>query len=166
MAGELKGFEAEVERDDAGEPVKDPNGNVIPTYDESGQMVPSNKPVFTGSITYERFFGFNVMRDPACKNMDDSPYIILRKMAQISDLKAMVAGDEDKLKFIQASSADTFNVFDASSGNYSQVKDQCMVREFYYRKCADYPLGYYYITTENGILFEGELPFGIYPLSI
>jgi hypothetical protein len=39
-----------------------------------------------------------------------------------------------------------------------------MVREHYYRPCAEYPSGYYFITTENGILAEDELPFGIFPV--
>jgi hypothetical protein len=39
-----------------------------------------------------------------------------------------------------------------------------MVVEYYFRPCSKYPQGYYYITTKHGILFEGELPYGIFPV--
>lgn len=163
-AGELKGFEAEVERDDQGEPIRDEMGNVIPVMDENGQMVQSNKAVFSGAIVYERFFAFDSLRDPGAKNWDECKVVILRKMVPIPDLKAKVGSDPDKLKMIQESSQNTYQVFDGASGSYRETKDQCMVREYFYRKCAEYPQGYFYITTESGILFEGELPFGIWPI--
>jgi hypothetical protein len=162
--GELVGYEAEVQRDERGEPVKDESGNVLPVMDEMGQMVPSKRPAFSGAIKFERFHAFNVIRHTSVKSMDESSVIILRKMVDIKDLKAMVGDDEEKLKFIQESSQDTFTVFDGTSGKYSQPKNQCMVREYYFRSCSEYPKGYYYITTEAGILFEGELPFGIFPI--
>lgn len=163
-AGELKGFEAEVERDDQGEPIRDEMGNVSPVLDENGQMVQSNNAVFSGGIVYERFFAFDTLRDPGSKSWDDCRVVILRKMVPIPDLKAMVGQDDDKLKMIQESGKHTYQVFDGASGSYRETKDQCLVKEYYYRKCADYPKGYYYITTEEGILFEGELPFGIWPI--
>lgn len=163
-AGELKGYEAQVQTDDAGENVTDENGNVTPVLDEMGQMVPTEKAVFTGGIKFERFHAFNALRHANAKSMDESSVVILRKMVDIKDLKAMWGSDPDKLKFIQESSKDTFNVFDGTTGKYSTTKGQCMVREFYFRKCADYPKGHYYITTEQGILDENELPFGIFPI--
>jgi hypothetical protein len=163
-AGDLKGFEAEIERDEQGNPISDELGNVIPVLDENGQLVPTKKAVFTGAIQFERFFAFNVLRAASAKAMEDSPFICVRKMSLIKDLQAMVGDDEEKLKFIQSSSKDTFNVFEGTTGKYQNVKDQCMVREYYFRRCAEYPTGYYYITTEAGILFEGELPFGIFPI--
>ncbi len=163
-AGELKGFEAEVQRDEQGQPILDEQGSVQPVLDEQGQMVQSEHAVFTGGIVYERFFAFDVLRDPGAKNWDDSKFIILRKMVPIADLKAMVGNDPEKLKMIQESGKNTYQVFDGSNGTYRQTKDQCLVREFYYRKSAEFPKGYYYITTEAGTLFEGELPFGIWPI--
>jgi hypothetical protein len=38
------------------------------------------------------------------------------------------------------------------------------VLEFYIRPCITYPLGYYFICTNKGCLWEGELPFGIFPI--
>ncbi len=163
-AGELKGFEAEIQRDDNGQPVTDEAGNVTPIMGEDGQMVKSNKAVFTGGIVFERFFAFDVLRAPSAKDWEGSAYVILRKMVAIKDLQAQVGNDEEKLKMIAESGKTTYQVFDGTTGSYKQTQGQCMVREFYFRKCADYPSGYYYITTESGILFEAELPFGIWPV--
>jgi hypothetical protein len=41
-----------------------------------------------------------------------------------------------------------------------------MIKEYYFKPSSVYgPNGYFYITTEHGILFEGEIPFGVYPIS-
>jgi hypothetical protein len=153
MAGDFRGFEAEMDPE-TGQPV----------VDEMGQPKASDRPVFTGQLQFERIFGFNVLRDPGAKAFEDSPYVIVRKMAQVKDLKALVGNDEDKLKLIQESSDDTFVVFDAVNGEYTKSKDQVLVHEHYLRPCALYPMGYYFICTMEGILFEGELPFGIFPI--
>jgi hypothetical protein len=39
-----------------------------------------------------------------------------------------------------------------------------LVRYHFFRPCKQYPQGYYYISTERGILEEAEIPFGIYPI--
>ncbi len=153
MTGDFRGFEAEV--DEAGMVVMD---------EMTGQMKPSSRPVFTGAIQFERIFGFNVLRAPSAKCMDESPYLIVRKMVPMKDLKILVGDDEDKLKMIQESSDDTFMVFDGSQGEYTKSKDDALVHEHYIRPCAAYPMGYYFIATMSGILFEGELPFGIFPI--
>ncbi len=39
-----------------------------------------------------------------------------------------------------------------------------MVREVYYKPCGDYPEGYFCMWTKGGILEEGPLPYGIFPI--
>jgi hypothetical protein len=151
-AGKFLGYKAEM----------DEGGN--PVMDESGQMVSSKTPAFSGDLQVERLFAFNLLRDPSAKSMLESKFFIIRKMVALTELKAMVAGDEDKLKMIQEQKDDTFLVFDGNHQNYQKSEGMSMLKEFYFKPCVDYPLGYYYITVEGGILFEGELPFGIFPI--
>lgn len=162
--GQLVGFEAEM--------IEDPmTGGMVPLTDETGQMVPSSTPVFSGDLVFERIHGFNLLRWPSAKSMDEFG-CIYRKMSKIEDLKAMIDSREDlspeekeeKKKLVQQSDTDVYTVFDGNSGSYNKVKGMAMVREFYYRPCIDYPKGYFWITTENGVIFEGELPFGIFPI--
>lgn len=151
-AGKFLGFRAEM--DEAGNPV----------MDESGQMVASKTPVFSGDLIIERLYAFNLLRDPSCKEMKDSKVQIIRKMVDLEEAKALVGDDEEKLKWLHEQQDETFLVFDGNQQNYQKAKNQIMFKEYYFRPCVDYPLGYFYITVEGGILFEGELPFGVFPI--
>jgi hypothetical protein len=85
-------------------------------------------------------------------------------MVPHDQLKAMVGNDPDKLKMIEENKKDSQMVFDTSIADYTNTKGQALVIEHYFRPCHEYPNGYYYITTKAGILFEGELPFGVFPI--
>lgn len=152
-AGELKGYEAAT--DEMGNPVLDETG--APTPDEK-------RPVFKGAFVFEDIFAANLLRHVAAKDMKEAECWIIRKMVGVETLKAVYKDDKDKEKMIHSSQDETYVVFDNTKMSYSQVKDQTMVREFYYRPCHEYPEGYYYITTSEGILEEGKLPFGIFPI--
>lgn len=151
-AGKFLGFRSEM----------DETGN--PVMDESGQMVASTTPAFSGDLIIERLYSFNLLRDPSCKEMSESKVQIIRKMVDISEAKALVGDDEEKLGWITEQKDDTFLIFDGNQQNYGTSKNQIMFKEYYFRACVDYPTGYYYITVEGGILFQDELPFGIFPI--
>lgn len=153
-AGEMIGYEPEVDPM-TGMPIVDPM---------TGQVAQSDNPIYSGDFIFERMSAFNVLRAPECKEIGQSPWICYRKMVAVSDLKDMVGEDEEKLKFVNESADETYTVFDANHGTYKSAKDQLMVREFYFRPCKRYPKGYYYYATSTGILFEGELPFGLWPI--
>lgn len=153
MAGKFRGYEAEL----------DEFGQAI--LDESGQYTPSSRAIFTGEVICERLFGFNVLRHPDAKSLNDDYCKITRKMVSVDKGLAMFSEGDERRKFIEESMDETFMVFEANSGSYSQAKDQFLMIEYYYPACVEYPNGYYYITTKKGILFEGELPFGIFPIN-
>jgi hypothetical protein len=137
----------------------------MPVFDEMGQPVADeSRPTFTGGIEFERIFGFNILRAPGAKSMDESNVIILRKMSDMKDLKKIYEGDEEKSKYITESSKEEFVVFDSAKSSYTRTKGQVLIKEYYFRPCMEYPNGYFYITTDAGILEEGELPFGIFPI--
>lgn len=138
-----------------------------PRMDEMGQMVAdTEKPVMSGDFVFERIYGFNLIRAREAKTMEESRFLCFRKMAATKDLLSSFPEDDPRRKFIQDGGEDTYTVFDGSTGQYQNTKDQVMVREFYFRSCSDYPNGYFYITTNAGILYEGELPFGVFPIVV
>ncbi len=149
-AGEFVGYE----------PKKDKDGEFV-----VADGVPQADTVFTGDVVWERMLGFNVLTDPSARSWEETRYVILRKMVPTKNLKHQFKGDDRKLKHIIESSHQTFMLFDAQQGSYKgESRGLTMVREYYFKPSAEYPNGYYWISTENGILFEGELPQGIFPI--
>lgn len=136
-----------------------------PLFDENGQPVPDeNSPAFQGDFEFETVFAANFLTDPRATSEDERKLVCVRKMALVKDLKRQFAGQPDKLELITSTPDKTHRVFDAQQGAYVEVSEQCMIWEFFHKPCAEYPQGYYWITTETGVLFEGELPQGIWPV--
>lgn len=141
-------------------------------FDEFGQMVmqfepapDEESPVFSGQLCYETIHAFNLLRSPASETMEDSPYLINRKMVDKRDLMKMYSDDPEKQKMLKESSTKgDFLVFDSNKAGYDRTKNQILIKEIYYKPCLRYPNGYFYIWNENGILEEGELPYGIFPI--
>lgn len=150
--GEFLGYAQEV----------DENG--VGVVDELGQPVASKNAVFSGDLVFERVFGFNLIRAKEAKTMKESPWLCYRKMVNVEDLKKIIGQDEEKLKLIKPDKDETFVVFDAQKAEYRESKTEIMLKEFYFRPCVQYPKGYFYITTTAGILWEGELPLGLFPI--
>lgn len=142
----------------------DPNTEE-PLTDESGNPAPDeSNPVFEGSLEIERIFAFNLLRSPQAKTMRESPYLTIRKMAKVDDLKEMFDENDEKQEFIKDSKDETYVIFDSNRQTYQREKGITTLKETYFRPCKQYPMGYYYIYVDAGILFEGELPFGIFPI--
>lgn len=155
--GFIQGYAPQVETD--GE------GNEYPIQDENGQMVPDEtKPQYSGDFNFEVVHAFNLLRDPTCEAMDDSPYFIIRKMMDRKELEEAYKDDPTKLKRIQQKTEETYVIFDTQKGNHEKTKSKVLIKEMYYKPCMEYPKGYFYIYTEMGILEEGELPYGIFPI--
>lgn len=154
MKGELLGYRPRKE-DTTSEYARDENGELMPDH---------GQPVYSGDWDFERIYGFNLLRSPAVDSMEESPYLIVRKLVDTKELKLKYADDEEKLRFITESAKDNFVIFDTERGRMDKSKGRTLVRYHYYRPCAEYPRGYYYIATEDGILEQDELPFGIFPI--
>ena len=151
-AGNFVGYKQKV--NEAGEP----------EVDENGQMVAGEDAVFSGDILVEKIYGFNLLRHPSAKTMDSSPVLIIRKAILFDELKKLIGDDEEKQKILENGKDDTYVIFDSVKKSYAKEQGLATLREYYYRPCAQMPNGYYYITVEGGILFEGELPGGIFPI--
>ena len=129
--------------------------------DENGEVL--TRPVFAGAHVFEKVYGFNCLTDPAAETFESSRHVIIRKMVVTKDLQAKVTDPEMKKK-IGDTADERYKVFQGSNGTYRDTKGMTMVREFYFRKCDDYPEGYYYITCSGAIMFEGVLPLGRFPI--
>lgn len=142
-----------------------------PLFNEDGTPMAGSTAQFTGDIKFERIFAFNLLRSPNAKSMEQSPFLIERKMVLVDELKEMIEGadfspeeKEEKLKWVKEAKDETYLVFDVNKQAYSKEKGVLTLREYYFRPCPLMPQGYYYITVDQGILFEGELPGGIFPI--
>lgn len=152
-AGEFLGYEQAASED--GEPL----------FDESGAPLPDEeRPRFTGGFVFERVYGYNLLRHASARDMRDAECWIVRKLVDMDQLKAKYSDDPDKLKMITEAAKDEFIVFDSDRAGYNKTKNQALVREFYWPISNAYPEGYFAITTQEGILDEGPLPGGIFPL--
>lgn len=145
-AGDILGYE----------PILDEYGE--PTLDENGEV--ATQPVFSGKLIWNRTFGFNVLTDQTARSYEESQFVCVRKMSAIRPLMLKYKDDEEKTKFIQESSKSTYKIFDNNTGSYQDSKGLVMIRTYYFRPTYEYPTGYYYITTEFGILEEGKIPLG------
>lgn len=144
-AGQLKGYAQAVGED--GGPAMDPQGNPMPD---------KQKPLYTGDVLFESVLASNLLRKKQSKTIKESPYLAIRKMTQVADLKKSFPEHAEKIKDGEDK---TFLVFDDVNMSYRKAsKDECMVKEFYFRPCAEYPMGYFYICSDEVILSEGELP--------
>lgn len=148
--GKLKGYEPQAGED--GTPAIDETGQAIPDY---------SKPVHEGQMVFEQIHGFNLLRSGEAKDMRESHVLMIRKMLGVKELKAKY---KDLANKIDSSMDQTVMVFDNARGGYRKAQNEVMIREFYFRPCAQYPNGYFYITTREVILEQGELPGGIWPI--
>ncbi len=148
--GKVLGYELEI--DESG----------MPVVSEDGE--PQHAIVFSGDMVYERIHGFNLLTDPEARSWDEARWCCYRKMMPVRDLEKAFENDEESLTKISSSSEETFKIFDSGTSTYGSSKDMVMVMEFYFRPCADYPEGHYWITTKAGTLAEGDLPLGLFPI--
>ena len=141
----------------------DENGE--PQVEEDGSPKAGEKAIFSGDFEFKHFLACNVLRDPGSKDINKSPFLVFREMAYVDDLTARLGDDEEKKKLVQESKDETYIVFDSATSSYSKAEGQCLLRYFFFRPSIHYPQGYFYIATMQGILWEGELPFGIWPIA-
>jgi hypothetical protein len=153
--GELMGYQPEID-EATGMPKVDPM---------TGQPVEDKeKPIFSGAFEFKNIPGFNLMRAPQAKSMKKSPYVIIREMVDKKELLGAYGEDENKSKLIGDGDTGEFIVFDTNKKSYRSEESQILLRYHFFRPCMQYPKGYYYISTERGILEEQEIPYGIFPI--
>lgn len=139
----------------------DPNaGEYLGEFaDEEGNM----KPHFQGDFVFEEIYGFNLLMDSSATDHRKAGRMTIRKMVKTKKLKAMFPGEENA-RHIQEGADQTYKIFDRGRADFKKSKDECMLRETYFKPCFDYPSGYVYYYVKDHILFESELPAGKFPI--
>ena len=132
------------------------------TVQSDDGLQPQTKDLWTGDLEYEEIFGFDLFRPKESRSFDQAEWIGYQKMVNVDLLKERYKDDESKLKSIEPDGKMTFLVFDESG--YKDSKNTVLISEVYYKPCYQYPKGYFYFYTTNGILEEGELPAGLFPI--
>jgi hypothetical protein len=150
-AGDVKGYGPLIED---GEPVLSPEGELVP--DE-------NDPVMSGKFRVERIYPFNLLRAHDVTSMEESPYLIRRRMVEKKEAKRL--SPPDMWEKVSSRGEETYMVFDGDTGSYYRSNNKVMIREHYYRPSKEYPNGFYYLCMNDLILKEGELPNGIWPIA-
>jgi len=148
--GDIKGYA----------PIMDEQGGIVLAVD-TGE--PQTETIMTGNFVIERILAPNLLRDPQVQDIEDSPYIIIRKLIHIDKIKDLT-DDEEVISDLQSSSEESFLIFDSNKNSYTSEKNHVIVREHYYRPCKEFPKGYLFLAVQGHIIKEMELPFGIWPI--
>lgn len=154
-AGDIIGYEGLV--DEMGQPMVDLN--------TGQQAIDDSRPVFEGGFITEIIPGYDIFLDSGARDIDVSPFVGVKKLVQTTELETLVENDpsfspeekEEKLAYIKGASKEEYAVFNPIDASVSNSEGQTLTKEYYFRPSVEYPLGYFYITTSAGILWEGEL---------
>lgn len=148
-------------------------GKVTDSVDEMGMPLEpsaSDDAVFSGEMCLDQIYPPNLIRPENTEKLSEAEWLCVRKNVSVSTARALIETlpkeeYEKKEKFISASSSTTQTVLDGNRAIYTDEKGKCELRYYYFRKSPVYPEGYYYITAgSDGILLEGTLPGGIFPI--
>lgn len=152
--GAIKGYQQAL--DEQGMPMFDENGNAL---------ADTERPLYQGEFCFKTILGFNYMRTSGARNMRNAPVVMFREMTDRDELKAAYADNPDKLKFIgEGDQNEEYVIFDSNKQRYESTKE-VLTRYHFFRPCRKYPQGWWTISTDKGILEEGELPYGIWPIA-
>ncbi len=159
--GTLMGYEQkQLEGESIGETLAE--GGMEEMEPPTEPEIDEDKPVFSGKVCFKTIYGFNLKRDPDVGDMDDSPFLIVSEMTSMSNVRAKVG--EEAFKELSKSTGVEYTVFDNNTGSYRNTKNQCLIKEIYFRPTQLIPKGYYYIWVSTKVMSKGELPRGIFPI--
>lgn len=116
-------------------------------------------------FVFENIFAFNLIRPAECKDLREAAWLCIRKMVSVDDGLSAFGDTEAKRRMIVSSMDETMKVFDAQKGGYRVSDKEFMLKEFYFRPCAKYPEGWYAYVTKGGVLADGPLPYGVFPIA-
>jgi hypothetical protein len=128
--------------------------------DEKGEVVGN-----VGEFVIERVLGFDMKRNPEARSIEEVKWWIHDQMIMFDDFKKLVGKLKPEIKDeVSTSHCKTMKIFDASTGRYRDVNNQVLVKELFYKPDAIHPNGRYVMFTEEHVISDDELPFGIYPI--
>jgi hypothetical protein len=123
---------------------------------------------FEGTAKAEIIYPFDIIRDPCAESYKDSEWVCIKKLVSPKTLQRHFEKGSDKYEAVSEKNSGQYNTF-RINGRYSKSENKTLIKEFYFKKSYRYPNGYYYIVAGSNpgtILFQGELPGGVFPISI
>ena len=140
-------------------------------FGQPHQMCPDKaNPVFSGELTVQPILAFNILREPSAESIEDSPWLCIREMVKTADAKALIGASFDgeelkkKLESLKTDGDKSYRVYDRSKNKYRTTSNEVMFKYFYVRPGGDYPKGQYFVVCGEELLFQGDLPFGVFPI--
>lgn len=124
-----------------------------------------NSAISGNRFVFQNIFGFNLIRPAECKDMRDAPWLCIRSMVAIQEGISAFGDTEAKRRMIAASMDETMKVFDSQKGGYRFSDKEFMLKEFYFRPCAKYRSGWFAYVAKGGVLVQGPLPYGVFPIA-
>lgn len=119
-----------------------------------------------GQVKIEKRMGFECKRDPSARSFEDCRYIMFDKSIDFEDAKAIIGklAPEKADQLSEDTCSDNIVGFDINKGVYSAEAKKTLFIETYIRKCSEYPEGQYILATKEFIIFQMDLPLGIFPV--
>lgn len=124
-------------------------------------------PDYSGELVYKRIPNTNILRPPDCTNMDRAEWLGFYEIMNMRDLKLLVK-DKNVWDYLLSSSRNmnlfTFNSM-KNKYTYKQPGLYQDVAFIFFRPGGNLPRGYYFVHCNGIILFQGELPYGVFPIA-
>lgn len=123
---------------------------------------------FEGRVRAEIIYPFDIIRDACAETYKEAEWICIKKLVDPKAIKRHFDADSPEYEAVSNTNNDQYNTF-RNDGQYTKTSGKTLIKEFYFKKSYRYPKGYYFITGGSGegtILWEGELPGGVFPIEI
>lgn len=150
------------------EPVIGPDGQMILEKGKDGQPTGSvvkdpEKPIMEGALVVENLLPFDMLRPAWVQSWDEAPFYMYRKMIPNKVLKQWIPKEHHGSCF--GGNQASYYVFNTDLSKYEATQEKKLVVEYYFKPSKEYPEGYFYLATDDYIILEGTLPYGIFPIN-
>lgn len=139
----------------------------------TGEVIQIQEEMPCGQIIFTRVEPENLLRDPVARSWIDARWVCHRQMIDrqkiVNSIKSLYKNDEAKRNELINSlveNDDTISIYDGTDNRYQNEgkNRKVVIREFYWRPCAEYPKGKYVMATRGAIIYQSELPAGVFPI--
>jgi|LGVF01.2.fsa_nt_gb hypothetical protein len=124
-------------------------------------------PKSLGEFVIEKCFGFDLKRDAMATSWDDCRFVFRDKLVDTKEAEAIVGKlSPENVKAITENNYESSMVtsFDMNNCSYSSEAGKVHFIETFVRPCTEYGEGKYVLSTKDFIIFQMDLPIGIFPV--
>lgn len=130
-------------------------------YDEEGNEIDGDY-IYDGDFDIEILPSYDVLTDPSPLSWEKCPALIVRKLVHKDELIGLFP---NKRELIHEGVEEEFKIWNTVTHNFEfSRKNLVRVLEAFYRSSSRFPSGRYAVTTMGGILDQGDIPLGLFPI--